>query len=104
MPKFTCSNFKSFKIIFSTDFLFFSVAFVVMVFTALGVFFELCGKYTNCTGCKFIDELDDKLGAWLIYSLGAFHSSSLYFFCNLRSAITCGCFDIRHLCSYRRYA
>ena len=38
-----------------------------MVFTALGVFFELCGKYTNCTGCKFIDELDDRLGAWLIY-------------------------------------
>ncbi len=47
--------------------LFFGVAFVVMVFTALGIFFEFCGKYTNCTGCKFIDTLDDKLGAWLIY-------------------------------------
>ena len=47
--------------------LFFGVAFVVMALTALGIFFEFCGKYTNCTGCKFIDTLDDKLGAWLIY-------------------------------------
>jgi len=47
--------------------MFFGVAFIVMSFTAIGIFFELCGKYTNCTKIKCIDTLDDKLGAWFIY-------------------------------------
>ena len=41
-----------------------ALAFVVVpfLFVCIGWFFASCGKYTNCTGVKCIDESDDKIG------------------------------------------
>lgn len=46
---------------------FFSITLLAIVLTLIGLFFLNCGKYTNCTGVKWIDDLDDWLGAWLIF-------------------------------------
>jgi hypothetical protein len=40
--------------------------FASIVITLVGIFFLACGKYTNCTG-TFIDELDDVIGAYLVF-------------------------------------
>ena len=41
-----------------------ALAFVLVpfLFVCIGWFFASCGKYTNCTGVKCIDESDDKIG------------------------------------------
>jgi len=46
---------------------FFAITLVAVLFTLIGLFFLNCGKYTNCTGIKAIDDLDDVAGAWLIF-------------------------------------
>lgn len=47
--------------------LFFGVSFLCIVMTLVGALVERLGKYTNCTGIKCIDELDDRLGAYLVW-------------------------------------
>jgi hypothetical protein len=47
---------------------FFGATFAALALTAVGLLLLDCGKYTNCTGVRCIDELDDVAGAWLIFS------------------------------------
>eukprot|EP00944_MAST-04C_sp_MAST-4C-sp1_P006792 g6792.t1 len=46
---------------------FFGITFVAIVLTLVGLFFLNCGKYTNCTGIKFIDDMDDWAGAYFVF-------------------------------------
>ena len=46
---------------------FFGITFVAILFTLIGLFFMNCGKYTNCTGIKFIDDMDDWAGAYFVF-------------------------------------
>ena len=46
---------------------FFGFTFAAIALTLVGIFFQACGKYTNCTGVKWIDDADDKIGAWLVF-------------------------------------